>query len=140
MQIAFVIHIVALIIVIITIIRADIYMAAWVTKRTIVLSHLTIKKIHEITSWLLIIMILSGATMVWNISPLYFFLNPLFLLKMFFVLCLIINSFVIGRLMRIVTEKTFARTTKQERMSLFISGGVSVLSWVSTIFLAFFIS
>jgi hypothetical protein len=63
---------------------------------------------------------------------------PAFKLKMFFVLCLIINAFVIGAHMMIATTRTFSSLTLKEKMPLFIAGGVSSISWIGAFIAADF--
>lgn len=49
---------------------------------------------------------------------------------MAFVVTLICNGLVIGKLQHVATTKTFSSLTFTEKLPLFISGAVSTLAWV----------
>ncbi len=90
---------------------------------------------HYIVAAALITLILSGTYMFWPMRE-YLLHQPLFLLKMAFVLALIINSFVIGTIMNVTTERSFASLTLKEKVPFLLSGAVSTGSWVGAGILA----
>lgn len=90
---------------------------------------------HYIVAAALITLILSGVYMFWPMRA-YLLHQPLFLLKMFFVAALVINSFVIGAIMNVTTQRSFASLTFKEKVPFLLSGAVSTGSWVSAGILA----
>jgi len=63
-------------------------------------------------------------------------LNKLFQGKMFFVLILIINAYLIGRHMELAFEKSFKELTKAEKTKLILSGLISTGSWIGAFVMA----
>lgn len=82
-------------------------------------------------------MIATGALMV---GPylLYFLKEEGFLLKMFFVAVLVVNSFYIGHIAHVAAERPFALLTPREKLSLMISGGASAMGWIGAATIGFF--
>jgi hypothetical protein len=64
---------------------------------------------------------------------------PQFAMKMGFVLVIVLNSFIIGQLIKIPTTKTFASLTTKEKIPLYLSGLLSFASWGGAIIAAMFI-
>ncbi len=84
------------------------------------------------------LMIVTGFFLFWgdrDILPSI----PAFRLKMFFVACLIINGFALGKLMPIMTRRSYKSLTKKEKAPLFISGGISMACWLGAFISAFFL-
>lgn len=83
-------------------------------------------------------MITTGLIMFW---PMHTFLltEGVFQLKMMFVAILIINSFAIGKLIRVATTRPFATLSTREKIPLFVSGGLSTIAWIGAATLAFFL-
>lgn len=80
-------------------------------------------------------MIATGVAMSYTyISALS--MNQLFQGKMFFVLLLLINAYLIGRHMELAFEKSFAELTKKEKTQLILSGLISTGSWVGAFIMA----
>jgi hypothetical protein len=65
--------------------------------------------------------------------------SPEFWLKMFFVLCLVINAIVIGAHMKIATNSSFSVVPMKERIALFFSGAFSTTCWIGAFVMAQFI-
>lgn len=74
-------------------------------------------------------MIVTGTILVWP-SASYYFSEPVFLLKMGFVLVLIINSFFIGKLASVTTTQPFSVLSTRQKRAMLISGGASVAGWI----------
>lgn len=74
-------------------------------------------------------MILTGISLASSYGT-YLMTQYLFGLKMFFVLLLVINAFLIGRHMHLATEKRFSELSTAEKRALIISGAVSTISWI----------
>lgn len=60
----------------------------------------------------------------------YFFTEPVFYLKMGFVLALIINGFWIGRLSSVTTMLPFRALPQETKRKIFVSGAISLVSWI----------
>lgn len=65
--------------------------------------------------------------------------QPVFYVKMGFVLVLVINAFAIGKLARLAATKPFASLTKEEQRTLLISGALSGISWVASASIGLFL-
>lgn len=74
-------------------------------------------------------MITTGGIMAWPLSS-YLVTVPAFLLKMAFVVTLFINGLVIGHLVKVATERSFASLSWRERLPLLVSGAVSTTAWI----------
>ncbi|MBI2030627.1 hypothetical protein HYT05_03325 [Candidatus Kaiserbacteria bacterium] len=61
----------------------------------------------------------------------YYLAEPAFLMKMCFVMILVLNGILIGRLQHIATERPFASLSTAEKMPLLASGAISTIAWVS---------
>lgn len=66
----------------------------------------------------------------------YLLSQPLFIMKMLFVLVLLINAILIGRLSHVATTQPFSSLTSKEIMPLVTSGAVSFVSWIGAVVLA----
>mgnify|MGYP001582748426 CR=1 FL=1 len=77
-------------------------------------------------------MVATGISMAIPLAE-YLLMTPAFYFKMFFVLALIVNAVVVGFLLNIATERSFASLSRRERIPLFISGGVSTISWIGAV-------
>lgn len=82
-------------------------------------------------------MIITGALMVGPYLS-YFLEEEEFLLKMFFVAVLVVNSFYIGRVSHVAAETPFAALTPRQKMSLLISGAASAMGWIGAAVIGFF--
>ena len=89
-----------------------------------------VKRLHYAVLVGLVGMIATGAVMAYDRFG-YLSTQPVFWLKMGCVAVLVVNSFFIGSLMRIASEKPFVTLSRTERMRLVVSGGLSALSWAT---------
>jgi hypothetical protein len=112
-----------------TVVHADHMAFSWIRGKVAHLDEAKVKRLHRHTWYGLLGMIVTGILMF---IPLREFLltRPQFYAKMAFVLGLVINGFVIGRLQKVAFNKTFKELTAREKIPLFISGAVSTLCWV----------
>lgn len=118
--------------------RADHLGFDWIRGKKPMLNENEVHKYHT-RVWIgLAGMIATGFLMFWPMRE-YLLERPQFLAKISFVLALIINGFVIGRLQKVSTTRKFTDLTLKEKLPLFISGAVSTISWISAAILAFFI-
>jgi uncharacterized membrane protein len=85
----------------------------------------------------LITMILSGFFMVlpaWE----YYLEDPVFFVKMGFVLTLVVNAFFIGKLSLLTTERAFAELPLDIKKTLLVSGALSGIGWIGAAIIGFF--
>ncbi len=102
------------------------------------LNLVRVQRLHYAVLVGLILMIATGGLMVteeWE----RFSNEPAFLVKMIMVGALVANSFVIGTLMHLATQKPFASLMPSEKYKLFASGGVSVLCWIGAASIGLFL-
>lgn len=111
------------------ILYADTLAFSWMRGKKDTLWRTHLLRAHYIVSAALILLILSGTYLFWPMHT-YLLHQPLFYLKMSFVLALVINSFVINKIMHVSTHKTFKSLEQMERLPLFISGTVSAVCWL----------
>jgi len=75
-------------------------------------------------------MMLGSGFVLFTYSKEYLLANPVFYLKMGFVLTLLVNSFFIERHLPIASQQAFKTLTRAQKIPLFISGALSTLCWV----------
>ncbi len=137
--ILFYLHIAGVIWSVLFILQADKDAFKWFSGKSITLDEVRTKKQHKMV-WLgLIVAVVCGIFLFWDKR--FYLINesPAFLIKMIFVLALIINGFFIGRTIKVATTKSFQNLTFREKIPLFISGGISSISWIGAIVSAFFL-
>ncbi len=126
------IHLASLACLIPLILFADFQAHQWIMGHKENLNPKVMKTVHNLTGFGLIMMILSGVAMSMSIFP-FLLKTPAFIIKMVFVLALVVNSFFIGKLMHIAIERSFKSLSMKEKIPLFVSGGVSTVSWVGAL-------
>lgn len=126
------IHILILLFTGLTIMLADKQAFAWMRGSTPLLDAKKVAASHRNVSIGLGFMIVTGITMFLGESE-EFLENPAFFVKMAFVLVLVVNGFVIGKISSIATTREYASLTKSEKLPLFISGAVSTIGWLGAI-------
>jgi len=123
------IHLIALCTTAIFIIIADHDGLEYIRGKKETLSLIRVKRLHYTVMAGLSIMIVTGAWMAMDIwEPLIEY--PPFLIKMLMVAALVANSFVIGNLMHIATQKPFRDLSKAERTKLLVTGAISGICWL----------
>ncbi|HVM73939.1 MAG TPA: hypothetical protein VMU13_03635 [Candidatus Paceibacterota bacterium] len=80
-------------------------------------------------------LILTGLYLFWPMRS-YLLGQPLFWLKMGFVVALVINSFVIEALMNVAQVRPFNALTTAQKFPLMLSGAVSVICWAGAFLVA----
>jgi len=133
-----ILHLTVLTFVAVTILRADHMGFEWIIGKRETLDEQTVRKLHRSTWIGLSGMIATGFLMFWPMRE-YLLGRPQFYTKMFFVLALIGNGFVIGRLQKVALTRPFTELTTREKAPLMISGAVSTLGWLGAATMAFFI-
>ncbi len=105
-------------------------------KETLLRAHLL--RAHHSVSFALAALIGSGLLMFWPVRD-YLMHQPAFWVKMGFVGALLINSFAIEYLMHAATSVPFKSLPTKQKVPLFISGTVSLGSWLGAGTAAFFL-
>jgi hypothetical protein len=123
------IHVSAVFVTLAVVVIADIHGLLWVLGKMTTLPHKRMEFFHRAT-WLGLITIISAGFFMFIHQSSYLLSLPAFQLKMFFVLCLAINAFVIGKHLMIATVRPFASLSLKEKTPLLISGAVSTTCWV----------
>lgn len=117
--------------------HADHMAFTWMSGKTSLLDSKKVTKYHHGTWAGLILAIITGTITFFSVRSQIQY--PQFYVKMAFVSALVINSFVIGKLSKIPTTKTYASLSFKEKLPLFISGAVSTISWLGALAGGFFI-
>lgn len=126
------IHILTIVTLVGLALAADIIGWRWVRGAEPILDRTRLSRLHASIWCGLVVMVASGFLMFWPYRE-YLLFEITFRIKMLFVLTLIVNGFFIGRLMVTATEMPFMNLSPKEKRALFISGGISALSWIGAI-------
>lgn len=133
------VHLATLLCLVVIITLSDLRGLSWILGKRETLALTASKRFHALIWIGLLTMIISGLLMAWPLRN-YLADTPAFYIKMFFVVALLANSFVIGKEMRLAAEKSFAELTKKERGRILISGAVSTFSWLGAFIAALYMS
>lgn len=115
---------------------ADLQGLRWALGRVSTLNTRLTRALHLLVYIGLGGMVLTGLTMFSRDSE-YLLSNPLFLSKMVFVGALIVNSFLIGKHIKVASEQSFAELGGREKTKLVVSGVVSGACWLGAMLLGF---
>ena len=137
-NIIFPLHIISLVYVAFNVFQADHMGFNWIRGKTPTLNRNLVSKYHKRT-WLGLLAMTVTGIFLFMPNKAVLLAHPQFYIKMGFVLALFINSFVIGKLSKIAVHKSYVSLTAKEKISLFISGAVSTISWVGADVMALFI-
>ncbi|TSC85622.1 MAG: hypothetical protein G01um10148_1008 [Parcubacteria group bacterium Gr01-1014_8] len=100
----------------------------WLRGKKRVLERKTLRNYH-LMIWLgLISLTISGFYLFYPMR-LFLLSNLLFDVKLLFVAILFANAILIGRLMNLALTRPFAALTRNEKLSLVLSGAISAFSW-----------
>ncbi len=125
-------HVVFIIITILFVLYSDEQGLTWLLGRKSTLSKKVVDVLHIVVSAGLGGIVFTGGLMFLDRAE-YLISQPVFIIKMIFVLALMINAFFIGSLSRIAAKKPYASLTPSERYRVLASGAVSVLGWVGAV-------
>ncbi|MFM2339428.1 MAG: hypothetical protein RLZZ360_64 [Candidatus Parcubacteria bacterium] len=128
-------HLASLAIVALVIIIADHDGYLYMRGKKAVLNATKVKRLHQLAWVGLAGMIVTGIMLVRQ-NPLVLE-EPTFAVKMLMVAALLVNGFVIGRLSALSTTTPFTSLTKGQKLSLLVSGAVSVSCWLGAAFIGF---
>lgn len=132
------VHILVLLFVAYTLFLSEREAVLWLRGKKETLDKEMLQKYHHRMWAGLLLMIATGLTLFWpdrDILPSI----PAFQLKMFFVFCLLLNAFALGKLMPIATARSYKSLSRKEKMPLMVSGGVSFVCWFGAFTCAFFL-
>ncbi len=129
------VHLTILSLTVLVIIFTDINGLLWVLGKKERLPRNLFTWLHRLVWMGLLGMIVTGVYMALPyLKPLA--MQTLFQGKMFFVLILLINAFLIGKHMSLAFENSFSELSKKEKIKLFLSGAISTGSWICAFTLA----
>ncbi len=128
-------HLLSLAFVAIVIIIADHDGLQYMRGKKAVLNATKVKRLHQLAWVGLGGMIITGIFLIRQ-NPIVLE-EPAFAVKMLMVAALLVNGFVIGRLSALSTTTPFTTLTKGQKLSLFVSGAVSVSCWLGAAFIGF---
>lgn len=131
----FYIHITSLCVAALGILIADHSAFNWMRGKVDTAHRAAVFSAHWIVSAGLAGLVLSGLLLFWPMRE-YLIQEPLFWLKMFFVGCLLVNSFFVEALMHRATKHSFDSLPFSQKAPLLISGAISTLCWLGAGFTA----
>lgn len=126
------VHLIIVIATVAVVLYSDEQALLWFLGKKQRLEKRSVDRLHMIVTWGLGLIILTGGYL-YSRAPLAFLTSSVFLVKMAAVIALILNTYVIGRLSAVATSRSYASLSFKERVPLFISGGISVLGWVTAL-------
>lgn len=131
-------HLTSLAFVVWNVVQADHMGFTWMTGKVDTLNKEKVQK-HHTRLWVgLSLMITTGVMLAWPVRE-YLLTHPQFYIKMAFVITLIANGFIIGALQDLAITRKFSTLSLSEKLPLFISGGLSTLSWIGAATTALFL-
>jgi hypothetical protein len=130
------IHVGILTLTLICIVWADIYASMWLHGKKQTLNGVVVDRLHTAVTIGLTGMIVTGITLFWPLREYLVSQSDAFFVKMFFAFALVVNSFVIEKYMNVATTRSFKEVSVRQKVILFVSGGISSLSWVGAIIAA----
>jgi len=123
---------------VIVILLADKEGFAWITGKKETLDGKRLRLYHNLTWTGLLLIITTGFFLFLPLAS-FLLTQPLFIVKMLFVAILVVNAFLIGRLMHTATLRPFRMLSRPEKIELFMSGVIYTVSWTGAILVAFYL-
>lgn len=132
------VHILVLLFVAYTLFLSEKEAILWLRGKKETLDKEMLRKYHR-RMWVgLLLMMVTGFILFWSDRDILPSI-PAFQLKMFFVFCLLINAFALGKLMPIAAIRSYKSLSVKEKTPLMISGGISFACWLGAFICAFFL-
>ncbi len=131
------IHLITLLCTVVVILFADHEGFSYMRGKKQTLSHKLTQFFHYGVWVGLCLMITTGvflALPAWE----FYLKDPVFLLKMFFVLVLVVNGVFIGKFTALASEKPFAELPSRMQHTLRVSGALSTIGWVGAAVIGYF--
>lgn len=125
-------HVIAICITLALVAYADEQALLWVLGRKARLSAGVVRFLHYAVALGLGAIILTGALLFLPDAD-YYLADPTFLIKMGAIAALIINTYFIDRFSAIAVTRSFNELSHGQRLALLLSGGVSVLGWLTAL-------
>ena len=94
---------------------------------------------YHVLIWLGLITLIASGFYLFYPMRLFLLADLLFDVKLLFVGILVVNAIIIGRLMNLALTKPFQALTGSEKRALFLSGTISVFSWLAAAAIAILI-
>ncbi len=132
------IHIATLSVAAAGIIAADKIGFAWFRGTRETVSPHTLHTLHTVVGLALTFMLATGLLLFWPARA-FLVTEATFYIKMLFVALLVLNSFAIEYLMETATHTPFRNVSVRHKRLLFLSGAISLGSWVGAATAAFFL-
>lgn len=134
-QIYFALHLCSLALAGLGVLYADHIAFDWWRGKTQTMTHRSLAIVHWTVTLGLVGLVSTGLLMFWP-ERMYLLEQPLFILKMCFVVALILNSFVIEHLMHVAARFPYTALTRGQKTPLFVSGAVSIVCWLGAALVA----
>jgi len=132
------VHINVVIITLALVVTADLHGLLWVLGKKATLPENRMRLLHHSIGLGLLLTMFAGVMMFIS-GPQYYLSLWVFRMKMLFILGLCINTFVIGKHMKITFTTPFSEISKSEKKVLILSGLVSTACWIGAYTAAQFI-
>lgn len=129
-------HLFLIVLTLLLVVYSDISAAPWLLRKKETLSKAHVRTVHLLVTYGLALIILTGGIMFVQRSE-ALLANTLFLKKMFFVLALVINGYLIGTISKLATEKSFSALTKSEKAQVIVAAAVSTSCWIGAVVFGF---
>jgi Na+-transporting NADH:ubiquinone oxidoreductase subunit NqrD len=126
------IHIASIFLAVAILLLADIQAFSWIHGKKQTLHPSSLKVLHY-SMWVALLLLIVTGTLMFLPQYHYLLSKPLFVIKLLFVGMLVTNAVLIGNLMHVAIEKTFASLSKEEKLSLYASGAISTFAWFCVI-------
>lgn len=124
-------HLVTLLVTVCFIVYSDYIAFQYFRGTRTILNHQHTLRMHYVVLVGLFGMILSGIVLA--IPRIDYLLTQLvFYVKMFFVVVLVFNAWVIGKVSKVASERTCSQLTTHERQTLITSGVISFIGWIGS--------
>jgi hypothetical protein len=125
-------HIIFVILTGLVVLYSDEQAALWIFGKTPVLNQKRITLLHHLVAAGLACLLVTGGLLYIRSVPFYI-TDPIFVAKQIAIAALILNTWAIDRFSRVATTRAFASLSKKERLPLLLSGGVSIIGWLTAI-------
>ncbi len=109
----------------------------WVRGKKVTLDPRTVHAYHVLIWTGLVALVVTGSILFYPMRA-HLLGNLLFDIKLIFVAMLMLNAFLIRRVMDLALEHPFAALDNADKRALFASGVISVFSWTCAAAIAFY--
>lgn len=110
---------------------------AWIRGKKVTLDKKTLRSYHVLIWIGLVVLVVTGVFLFYPMRA-FLLADLLFDIKLLFVAMLMLNAFLIRRVMDLALERPYATLGNAEKRALFASGAISVFSWACAASIAFY--